>query len=192
MLLYKYRTIDNLEFFIDIILNQRLFASQYTDLNDPMEGYYTYTTGALSKEVLNTIKSEKERLGICSLSKNSEIALMWSHYADGHRGVVIGIEIDHNKYKIEPIKYKGLPTLHDSNTPNYKELAQLILTHKHNIWKYEEEIRIITRDNKFINVKIKNIILGKKMKYEKKEFIKSLVKKLDSSIDVLESNIYDI
>jgi hypothetical protein len=39
---YKFRCLQNLKHFIDIILNKRLYAPRYDELNDPMEGL-TYT-----------------------------------------------------------------------------------------------------------------------------------------------------
>ena len=39
---YKYRRLDNLEFALDILVNHRLWASEFTKLNDPMEGLFTY------------------------------------------------------------------------------------------------------------------------------------------------------
>lgn len=48
MLLYKYRSIENFQFFVDIILNKRLYAARYLDLNDPMEGHYIYADGVVN------------------------------------------------------------------------------------------------------------------------------------------------
>ncbi len=46
--LYKYRNIKSFEFFCDILINSRLYAAEYSKLNDPMEGIYR-TDGTLSK-----------------------------------------------------------------------------------------------------------------------------------------------
>lgn len=40
MILYKYRSLTNLEHVFDIILNQRLHCSTYPELNDPFEGIF--------------------------------------------------------------------------------------------------------------------------------------------------------
>lgn len=37
---YKFRSLQNLRFFLDIIINERLYAAKYDELNDPMEGAY--------------------------------------------------------------------------------------------------------------------------------------------------------
>ena len=48
--LYKYRSLSNLKRLIEIVLDGKMYASRYKDLNDPMEGYYSYT-----KEKLNPL-----------------------------------------------------------------------------------------------------------------------------------------
>ena len=37
-ILYKYRSLDNWKFVLDIFLNKRLYAASFYDMNDPMEG----------------------------------------------------------------------------------------------------------------------------------------------------------
>jgi len=49
-MLYKYGSLNNFKYFVDIILNNRPYASPYFDLNDPMEGYYSYPNGKYSVE----------------------------------------------------------------------------------------------------------------------------------------------
>ena len=44
MILYKYRSLENLEHVLDIILNQRLYCSTYPELNVPFEGLFITTT----------------------------------------------------------------------------------------------------------------------------------------------------
>lgn len=37
-MLYKYKSVDNLEYLLDIIQNQRLYLADIEELNDPLEG----------------------------------------------------------------------------------------------------------------------------------------------------------
>jgi hypothetical protein len=90
-LLYKYRSLTNFKSFVDIILRNRLYASLYKEMNDPMEGQYYYRQGEYDPRTLRTIRDEKQNLRVCSLSRNNHHELMWSHYADGQRGVAIGV-----------------------------------------------------------------------------------------------------
>lgn len=37
---YKFRSLENIKRFLDILINERLYAARYDKLNDPMEGSY--------------------------------------------------------------------------------------------------------------------------------------------------------
>ena len=51
---YKFRGLQDLKRFIDIILNKRLYASRYGELNDPMEG--VYMTDSLNSNIIRLLK----------------------------------------------------------------------------------------------------------------------------------------
>ena len=50
---YKYRTLDDLERILDIIVNKRLYGAVYKELNDPMEG--KFNKDGLTREDFNAI-----------------------------------------------------------------------------------------------------------------------------------------
>lgn len=194
MLLYKYRSIENFQYFVDIILNKRLYAAPYFDLNDPMEGQYIYADGLISNDIIKAIKGAKEKLRIVSLSRNPSNILMWSHYANGHRGVVIGVEVNSNKYDIQSVNYtNSMFNIDYDNIPQRSELAKHILSKKQSAWSYEEEERIFIKGgNLYADVKIKEIILGSRMSNQNQGFIKKLVANIDASINVRKLNIQNI
>lgn len=37
---YKYRSLENLKRFLEIVMNRKLWSSTYKELNDPMEGVF--------------------------------------------------------------------------------------------------------------------------------------------------------
>ena len=41
MKLYKFRSFENIEFTLDIIMNERLYCAQHKSLNDPFEGLFS-------------------------------------------------------------------------------------------------------------------------------------------------------
>ena len=41
MTLYKYKSFENLAYFLDIIVRKRLYGATIKELNDPMEGYFS-------------------------------------------------------------------------------------------------------------------------------------------------------
>jgi hypothetical protein len=185
-ILYKYRGIQNFRFFIDIILKNRLFAAKYVDLNDPMEGQYYYNKGELDKRILRKLSHDKENLRLCSLSRKKDNELMWSHYAEGHRGVAIGLTIDNNKYNVRPIKYTGIHYLNGGQIEQDTPIE--ILSHKLNVWSYEEEERVFVTDKFYVDVDVKELITGRAMSNQDYSFIKEIVEKVNPSIKIIKAN----
>lgn len=186
MLLYKYRGIQSFRFFTDIILKKRLYAAPYFDLNDPMEGRYLYSQsgGSIDEDMRRLLKGEKEKIRICSLSRDPNNELMWSHYAEGHKGVAIGLEVDRSMYEVRPIKYDGL---HQVGLHNFHIGSAIdVLSHKLDVWRYEEEERVFVRNNKqYVYVNVKQVICGSRMSTQDKGFITDLIEKLDPTIKII-------
>ena len=151
-----------------------------------MEGRYLYGSGSFSKIILEKIKSEKQKIKICSLSKDPNNYLMWSHYCDGHTGLVFGVEI--NSFdEVRDINYDGLLNL----TPNnYSDNSAIdILSQKHNVWNYEKEVRVFVRDKNYTDVEIKQIIIGSRMSTQDQSLFKKLVESINPDIKILKSDI---
>ena len=185
MLLYKYRGIQSFRFLTDIVLKERLYAAPYFDLNDPMEGKYLYSQsgGSIDEDMRRLLKGEKEKIRICSLSRDPNNELMWAHYAEGHKGVVIGVEVNRKKYEVRPIEYDGLHRVGANNFHNGS--AMDVLSHKLDVWHYEEEERVFVRNKQHVTVKVLQIICGSRMSTQDKGFISDLVGKINPSIQII-------
>lgn len=180
---YKYRSLENFEFFIDIIVNERLYASSYENMNDAMEGIY-YHCG-LKPNILKGIKNSKEKFKICSLSKEKNEPLLWSHYANGSRGINIGLDVTGHNLDIKDIVYTGTPTITDCIDAN--RTAKEILSYKHESWKYENEVRVFTENNNaYVKIKIKEIILGERISQRQKSLVQKLVTSLLPGVTIIE------
>lgn len=170
---YKYRSLDNFEFFMDILINKRLHAASYKDMNDVMEG--VYHTFGLKKEIKENIHDKKLGLKICSLSRINNDPLMWAHYANGSQGIAIGVKINDSQADTKNIIYTGIP--HVLQCINTAQTAKEILLHKHKSWEYEQETRVFTTKN-YVDIEIIEIILGKRIEPKREELIKSIVEQL--------------
>lgn len=187
-ILYKYRSLDNFKNFVDIILKNRLYAAKYKDLNDPMEGQYYYQTGELNKGIRNKLLEEKGELRLCSLSKVKDNHLMWSHYTNGQRGVVIGLRIDQDKYIVKPIEYNGLASIRNQDFNDQDAIE--ILSHKLEVWNYETEVRVFVRDKHFIDVKIEEVITGIAMSNPDYGFIRETLEKINPEIRIVKAETF--
>jgi len=193
---------------LDIIMNERLYCAPHKDLNDPFEGLFSTikwggsgtfgsvfgsTFGSVfgspfgsSKKIiyrsLKELPAFDEKVRVCSLSSEMSDIRMWSHYAAGHTGLVVEIEIEENPELYKVNYSEGIQKFTEKITENTK--AYELLSFKTNHWAPEQEYRIIT-DNDFFSIsgKITNIYVG----IRTKEIHASLIRHCVSS----EIPIYD-
>ncbi|WP_321517467.1 DUF2971 domain-containing protein [uncultured Bacteroides sp.] len=153
-------------------------------MNDPNEGMYYYDPLKYYKEINSAIRKEQNSLRICSLSKTLHNILLWSHYADGHKGVAIGLELK-PKDTAYPLKYDST----NLSVEQYRKsiTAMKNLKNKHKDWKYEREVRVFTQRKKFVGIKIKIIVLGVKIEKEDKDTLKKLITNIDKDIIVVDN-----
>ena len=182
---YKFRDLKNYKYILDIFLNQRLYSSSFRNLNDNFEGQFF--SEAFNKSTRNRLNpNKKEHLSICSFSKNYKNHLMWSHYADGHRGIVIGFEIQDSDSIVDKVNYNGLASF--QTFPQKFDEFKLVFLNKLNEWEYEQEYRIITKKQSYIKIKIKEVIFGSETQDYDKEVIKKLVELIDKRITIATFN----
>lgn len=174
---YKFISLHNLRRFIDIVLNNRLYAAHYDELNDPMEG--AYITSVYNANIINLIKTRKYKTRICSLTKDYRHTLLWSHYADGHKGCCLEVSAINKREKLAEINYTtSLPEV------GYEQMeGRQLLSHKSPIWRYEEEVRYF-RKTSFLNVKIHRIIFGTRVSRDDYSFYEKLIRMINSQIVV--------
>jgi len=95
------------------------------------------------------LKKHKDKFKISCFSKLNDEVLMWSHYADKHKGICIGFNFPYkydDKFILCPVKYldKMLPLDGETSTDR---IFMYWLTAKSVRWRYEQEIRAITNSN---------------------------------------------
>jgi len=180
--LYKYRPIN--KFLIDSLVNGSIYFANPNELNDPFDCKVDIKTsisnaakhldrvnalkllGLLEdRELFDRLQDDINRLGICSFSGifmcNPNEVLMWTHYANNHRGVCIKYEFPNNfvdqdteiagcsnvLYKSEALttwfKTPQILSMNFNSESFIMELAKKVLTIKSPSWCYESEIRII-------------------------------------------------
>ena len=143
MKVYKYHTINtNL---LQSLTKEINWYSKLHLLNDPFECFFLDNTNS------DTYKSFTSQLCVCCFSRNMNEILMWSHYANNHRGVCLEFEIideeiingqliainyDNDIYAMDTIETTSSGHLSLNITSNGKFLAT-----KFKNWSYEEELR---------------------------------------------------
>lgn len=176
MILYKYMSFSSA---IAMLEKTSLGFSALEDLNDPFEGtnFGFSKQGEITPE--NAVRVFKEyfsrKYAVSSLTRNPLNALMWSHYGDSHRGVVVGIDANEaglmsNDEFIIPahlgeIIYVSTKNRNLNGIPSQEHLDELrseiefkndianylkqAFLYKSLEWGYEEEIRVIKSLSQF-------------------------------------------
>ena len=106
------------------------------------------------------------RVGILSLSAKPDDLLMWSYYADGHRGVCLQFAVRDGQLfgcDLTEVHYElqcPLLTVYDDLTMDW---TRRYLSTKAKVWEHEEEWRIIWRKpgmNRFPPEDLSGVIVG--------------------------------
>jgi len=97
----------------------------------------------------NMVTSVASELAVLSLSAIADNEVMWSHYADVHRGIVLGLESEDPFFSNAfAVKYQSQrPTVdmtkQATNDSERKEAIQIICGIKNEAWAYEQEYRVV-------------------------------------------------
>lgn len=152
---------------------------------------------ALGLSLINKALEALGNIGLFCLSKNYNNMLMWSHYANEHKGFIIEYDISILKmaysncihfdieYLETPPKISITDILYDPEGPNGDEktfnLAQKLFSKKATDWRYEQECRIIYLDSgiKEFFAPISSIYFGLNMSEENKNRILNILKNKD-------------
>jgi Protein of unknown function (DUF2971) len=234
MIVYKYLSVD---VGMKVLTNSSIRFTQPAALNDPFEALWCLDEDSINEtvnivrvglekdgetitpdrelEIKNGVRELIEKLpydfseviGFLSLSKENNISLMWSHYADNHKGLAIGFDRDifHSTYPLCDVEYSpSRPTYKQKTDDAEKQFLDLLLT-KSVHWHYEQEVRSVVRLEKsedsrelrnekylchlfkFPQESIKEIIFGARTTSTEREEIQQLLHENHSQVIVYEA-----
>jgi hypothetical protein len=209
MKLYKYQPIT--KYSLSNLSQRKNWIANPFDFNDPFEFrmseiYYTNKDGKLdflnveSANARILYKESLEKFGVVCYSSNALNTLMYSHYADHHKGMCLEFEIPNDKTKsIKRVSYKD--QLEEFNFTFEKELLKKelikICITKSKAWKYENEYRQIFYQKHFLANypgKLTGIIFGCKTSKSDIELVVSIlgsdIKNIEISKAFISANTY--
>lgn len=130
-----------------------------------------YDTNIMTESIQ---KSIIQRVRISCFTTKRDNILMWSHYADCHRGICIGLITD---YMQEKQLFMYAKVNYSKNFPKLKQLTNNPLMYTKSLdWKYENEYRMINIDayDQIVYPKraLHEVIIGYKMD---KKLMESLI-----------------
>lgn len=179
------------------------------------------TTGILIPKMVSDKTTEYQRnlrakYPMLSLTKKRNNLLMWSHYANAHRGFVMGFDSDHSFFHREKprtmsplreVKYSRkrlvLPAYEECVT---EDVSHIIFLTKSKYWSYEQELRMFAQPKyanvvlkgddgldiylfKFPQESLKEIIFGHQVQADLKRRISEIVKRQYSQVELFETRL---
>jgi len=178
---------------LSILADKALKFSNLNNLNDPYEElkYFfdeeyldrTLLSRGVKRIEINRKKKEFQdsynNIKVVSFSKDFDSQLMWAHYADKHKGIVIQFELineEQSKY-LRVVNYeKEIIKRKTYDTEDYSYALET----KGEDWGYENELRLILADDMIINnamlnfkndFKVTKLILGYKFNLDSLSFL---------------------
>lgn len=166
----------------NLIGDKTIWFSKYDNLNDPYEvtvAHYDYPDTQAKNAAMVRDYANRFMVEILSLTDSEKNLLMWSYYANSHKGYCLEFEVvnPENIFKVsyvdkipQGINY-ALMHLAPNDTVGRENLCKTF-TNKSNAWAHENEYRIICVDNAGKNstgekielvrtgLRLKRIILG--------------------------------
>jgi hypothetical protein len=118
----------------------RIKISKFDNLNDPFE---LLGIELKNNDVRDALTKEKslisKNLGLICFSEDWQNPVQWGHYANNHKGICLGFEVDNGRlHKVDYVKSRlSTETFYNSDK------QQRLLTTKFSHWSYEKEHRVI-------------------------------------------------
>jgi hypothetical protein len=139
---------------IDPIRKKYLYCSEFTRMNDPMEGFFRASKMLSGKsdyeDIVEEITKRKTNLGMACFTETHEDVLMWTHYAGNYTGMCLSYSTFElldglsNDVKLIRLTYVDEPPMiYPSQVKNTGNAAIQILSQKKYNWAYEREWRVM-------------------------------------------------
>ena len=185
-LLFKYRSLENWRFLLDILINKRLYAAPFKELNDPMEGRYYYFGDEMTRAFRRLVRAGKDDWRICSLTKDPHNTLMWSYYSGGHTGVALGVAVENPAAcRIREVFYDSQIGIGPNSVRrNPRDVALDILTQKQLSWAHEKEVRVFST-RPFVPIRLREIKVGVKASPVDRELLEVIVRKTNPRVRIV-------
>ncbi|RNJ50930.1 DUF2971 domain-containing protein [Methylocystis hirsuta] len=134
-----------LDFGLEDVRRRRLKIATLNDVNDPFEllGFSSADANVRKRFQLLKEKLTMSR-GMLCFSRHWRNPVLWSHYADGHRGMCLGFDLP-DEFLV-PVQYQAkrlepnLAALEGDESSAADEMREVLST-KYSHWRYENELR---------------------------------------------------
>lgn len=185
------------QYALQSLQTQRLKVGRVSELNDPMDcaprvvNYPPLPVDVLNRNFERAIlDNAATTFGLLCFSEAVDDPVVWSHYADSHRGMAFGFDFCHGE-DLMPVTYEGkrcdldYTALLDKDGHITRDALVQGFTRKAPSWKYEREHRMFVAldqctmvgEHYFIHLPklaLKQVVLGVRCRFNAKDISRVL------------------
>jgi hypothetical protein len=193
-----------------VMSKQELESFKESIKSSSLESLYGDSLPSLFQKQLKTYKDIKEELdswGILCLSSEFDNLLLWSHYAEDHKGVVLEFSpsVEKDSFLLagrnvfytpnRPVCYNPKYFFSSPNEQATELTVNDVIYNKHPLWSYEKEYRVafpnFCKEQSrvyipFLEEDLSAIYLGSKTSQEDKEKYIKLAKQVNPNVAIYE------
>lgn len=144
---------------------RRIAKQRREKIAQGIAGYLPEAAAEVKRNLLDKVSKE---YGLLCLSKRRDSILMWGHYSDKHRGIVIGVDASHDVFRAEkglrPVAYVRERVTFDSTweerDPRLSVFEDQVIFSKNDDWSYEQELRQFFRLSSLVKKPLDDKSLG--------------------------------
>lgn len=175
---------SGVKFGLENVKMRRLKISRLMQLNDPFEmAGIDFANKELRRGFQKLKEFYAERLGLICLSRSYKNPVQWAHYAEQHKGVCLGFDVQTSL--CSPVEYVlerlSLHTFVEQGEMDMQRLLMALWRTKFSHWSYEEEVRVMLMLDNFPSegdfhfhpmderLKLRQVIVGCESKFSRSQ-----------------------
>jgi len=127
--------------------------------------------------MVGRIEEARNGYRIASLSADPNNFLLWSHYADGHKGVAVEVDIPEDHPALCKVTYSPFSSVFTEKLQTKEDMRHLF-NGKGDEWEYEREYRIICEQQFFnLDTPIRRVLVGPMVPEERVAVLRAAIPK---------------
>ena len=152
-----------------LLINEQMPNGSPDDKQIAIGNLMTATRQEMEERCQRSVSGIRQTTGIYCFAGNAKSVLMWSHYADKHRGVCLQFDTSRDfpvlsrAVRVIPARGENLPTV--NYIVGFMDHIEGMLLSKHERWEYEQERRIVLygQSGRYMEIRpdsLRSIIIG--------------------------------
>jgi hypothetical protein len=188
---------------VENIQQRRLKVATLNDLNDPFELFGPSLRNEKLRRMFSALKLRAHtQIGLLCFSRDWQNPVMWSHYADRHRGLCLGFDVPEDHLQAVTYSRRRVVLEPSDLDREIRDMSAIMkwLSTKYAHWRYESEGRVFVPLNRterrgglhFVKlgetVILKTVIVGARSEVTRQE-VSSALGDLAASVEAFKARL---